>query len=309
MKKSLVTLICLCAVLCGCSANNDDTSLQDAMLISVTEDPSNSSPTEQLEQSSKSILRESERSSEPSQDTNIPAVNEPLDTDNTEPSKTSTEVMQATEPTQPATTQPNGDKNADANIQKPMPTVKPTVPTNPKPKDPVEASTTPTVPVTTEPSATEPEVKPTETVPPVTEPAVTVPDETTPAVTEPKPTEPSVTEPPETEPPTENIDIAALESYGRSYASGTYGYNGTSACHPGTGAGYFPAATKKISTMEEGYSIVRQAIDSQYNRDCAYGYTPYEEIDGQIVRCPINVSVTSGGDNTYSITVYYGGTA
>ena len=309
MKKSLATLICLCAVLCGCSANNDDTSLKDATLISVTEDPSNSSPTEQLEQYSKSIIRESDRSSEPSQNTNISAENEPLDTDNTEPSKTSTEVKQATEPTQPATTQPNGDKNADANTQKPLPTEKPTVPTNPKPKDHVEPSTSSTVPVITEPPATEPEVKPTETVPPVTEPAVTVPDETTPAVTEPKPTEPPVTEPPETESVTEFIYIAALESYGRSYASSAYGYNGTSACHPGTGAGYFPAATKKISTMEEGYSIVRQAIDSQYKRDCAYGYTPYEEIEGQTVRCPINISITCVEGNTYSITVYYGGTA
>ena len=309
MKKSLVTLICLCAVLCGCSANNDDTSLKDAPHISVAEDSSDSSPTEQLEQSIKSLLKESDCSSEPSQYTDIPANSEPHDTDNAAPSKTSTDVKKATEPTQPATTQPNGDKNADVNTQKPTPIEKPTVPTNPKPKDPVEASTTPTVPVVTEPPVTEPEAKPTETVPPVTEPAVTVPDETAPAETEPKPTEPPVTEPPETEPATEFIDIAALESYGRSYASSTYGYNGTSACHPGTGAGYFPAATKKISTMEEGYSIVRQAIDSQYKRDCAYGYTPYEEIDGQTVRCPINISITCVEGNTYSITVYYGGTA
>ena len=67
---------------------------------------------------------------------------------------------------------------------------------------------------------------------------------------------------------------------------------------------------QKITSMEEGYSIVRQAIDSQYKRDCAYGSTPYEEIDGKIVRCPINVSVSSTGEpNVYSITVYYGGTA
>lgn len=107
----------------------------------------------------------------------------------------------------------------------------------------------------------------------------------------------------------EVIDTAELESYGRSYASNAYGYNGTSACNPGTGAGYFPAATKTITTMEEGYNIVRQAIDSQYRRDAAYGYTPYEELDGQIVRCPININITCVEGNTYSFTVYYGGTA
>ena len=307
MKKSFVTLICLCAVLCGCSANNVETSPIDSPLISASGDPIDTASTENLEHSNKSILEECESNSKPSNHIGIKAENEPLDADNTSSPKTSTDITKGTEPTRPATTQPNGDKNADSNTQKPMPTEKPTDQANPN--DPVEPSTSSTVPVATEPPATEPEAKPTETVPVVTEPTATVPDETVPAVTEPKPTEPPVTEPPETEPPTENIDIAALESYGRSYASSTYGYNGTSACHPGTGAGYFPAATKKISTMEEGYSIVRQAIDSQYKRDCAYGYTPYEEVDGQIVRCPINISITCVEGNTYSITVYYGGTA
>lgn len=142
-----------------------------------------------------------------------------------------------------------------------------------------------------------------------TVPAQTVPSTTEPVVTEPPTTEPLVTEPTETEPEAESIDTAALEAYGRSYASSTYGYNGTSACTPGTGAGYFPAATKEILSMEDGYSYVCQAVDSQYKRDMAYGYSPYEEIDGQTVRCPINISVTSAGGNTYTITVYYGGTA
>ena len=142
-----------------------------------------------------------------------------------------------------------------------------------------------------------------------TEPPVTVVPETVCPTTEPPATEPPATEPPTTEPEAETIDTAALESYGRSYASNTYGYKGTSACNSGTGAGYFPAATKEILSMEDGYSLVRQAIDAQYSRDIACGYLPYEEVDGQIVRCPINVSVTSVGGNTYTITVYYGGTA
>ena len=164
----------------------------------------------------------------------------------------------------------------------------------------------------TEPPVTDIPVLETEaTIPPATEPQETAP----PATTEPVPTEPtpSETEPEETEstvPPVEVIDTAALEAYGRSYASSTYGYNGTSACNTSTGAGYFPAATKKITSMDEGYSIVRQAIDSQYKRDAAYGYSPYEEIDGKTVRCPINIRVSATGEpNVYSITVYYGGSA
>ena len=178
------------------------------------------------------------------------------------------------------------------------PTPKPQ-PTEPKETAPVEPKPAETKPQPTEPVATEP---------PATEEPTTEP--TQPPVIEPTSTETVPEEPEPTEVPAEVIDTAALEAYGRSYASSAYGYNGTSACHPGTGAGYFPAATKKITSMEEGYSIVRQAIDSQYKRDCAYGYTPYEEIDGKIVRCPINVSVSSTGEpNVYSITVYYGGTA
>lgn len=182
-------------------------------------------------------------------------------------------------------------------------------PTEPKETAPVETKPAETKPQPTEPAATEPPATEESTTVP-TQPPATEPPVTEPPATEPTPTEAVPEEPEPTEPPAEVIDTAALEAYGRSYASSAYGYNGTSACHPGTGAGYFPAATKKITSMEEGYSIVRQAIDSQYKRDCAYGYTPYEEIDGKIVRCPINVSISSTGEpNVYSITVYYGGTA
>ena len=175
-----------------------------------------------------------------------------------------------------------------------------------KPQETEPKETTPEEP---QPAQTQPQ-EAEATVPPATEPLVTAPAATEPEATEPTPTETVPEESQPTEPPAEVIDTAALEAYGRTYASSAYGYNGTSACHSGTGAGYFPAATKKINSMEEGYSIVRQAIDSQYKRDCAYGYTPYEELDGKIVRCPINVSVSSTGEsNVYTITVYYGGTA
>lgn len=187
------------------------------------------------------------------------------------------------------------------------------IPESPAPQYPQEADDK-------EPS----EMKTQAAQPPVIEPVVTEPEDTAPPETEPLETQPQESEPPATEAPEveqtvpletepdpvpEAIDTSELEAYGRAYASGTYGYNGTSACHPGTGAGFFPAATKVITTMDEGRRYVRQAVDSQYKRDMAYGYLPYEEIDGVIVRCPINVSVDSAGDNTYTITVYYGGTA
>ena len=182
--------------------------------------------------------------------------------------------------------------------------------------EPVKPTDPPvTRPPETEPSETKPiQTQPKETEPPATAPQETIPTQTEPLVTEDPTTEPPASEIPEMETPVpeqivEVIDTAELESYGRSYASNAYGYNGTCACNPGTGAGYFPAATKTITTMEEGYNIVRQAIDSQYRRDAAYGYTPYEELDGQIVRCPINISITCVEGNTYSFTVYYGGTA
>jgi hypothetical protein len=182
-----------------------------------------------------------------------------------------------------------------------------------EPAKPTDAPVT--RPPETQPAETEPiQTQPKETEPPATAPQETIPTQTEPLVTECPTTEPPASEIPEMETPVpeqigEVIDTAELESYGRSYASNAYGYNGTSACNPGTGAGYFPAATKTITTMEEGYNIVRQAIDSQYRRDAAYGYTPYEELDGQIVRCPINISITCVEGNTYSFTVYYGGTA
>lgn len=233
-----------------------------------------------------------------------------------EESKLASETV-ATEPEETVPTV-KVEESAPKKAEKPV--------TKPQVMEPKETTPNQTVPAETQPKATEPpvtevtappttEAPETEpTLPPATEPPVTVPPVTEPQPTKPTPTEtvPEETAPEETVPtelPAEVIDTAALESYGRSYASSTYGYNGTSACTPGTGAGYFPAATKEITSREDGRSYVRQAIDSQYKRDKAYGYLPYEEVDGKTVRCPINVSVSSAGGNTYTITVYYGGTA
>lgn len=177
-------------------------------------------------------------------------------------------------------------------------------PADPKPTEPAQSETVMPEPPTedTVPLSTEPEqTKPTQPTSKSLAPTEQIP-------VDPAPTELAPTEPAPTEPDVEQIDIAALESYGRSYASSAYGYNGTSACGPGSGAGYFPGATKQILTMADGYRFVRQAIDAQYARDIAGGYAPYEEINGVTVRCPINVRVEpTGQDNSYVIWVYYGG--
>jgi hypothetical protein len=186
----------------------------------------------------------------------------------------------------------------DSTISKPS-TPAPTETTTPEP--PAD-ETTPTV--------TEPEqVKPTQPTPSMpSEPSPTAPSPTEPTPSSPAQTEPTPSEPKPTEPEPEVIDTTALEAYGRAYASSAYGYNGTSSCGPGSGAGFFPGATKEILTMTDGYSLVCRAIDAQYARDIASGYPPYEEIDGVTVRCPINVRVEPTGQaNMYVIWIYYGG--
>ena len=245
---------------------------------------------------------------EPFPEATLPEVTTPQVTE--APDEVLTTVPEETTPVTAAEETEPAPEATELELQETVPTVKAEESTpqkqedKPQPTEPKETAPVETKPADTKPQPTEPVA----TEPPATEEPTTEP--TQPPVTDPAPTETVPEEPEPTEPPAEVIDTAALEAYGRSYASSTYGYNGTSACHPGTGAGYFPAATKKITSMEEGYSIVRQAIDSQYKRDCAYGYTPYEEIDGKIVRCPINVSISSTGEpNVYSITVYYGGIA
>lgn len=99
---------------------------------------------------------------------------------------------------------------------------------------------------------------------------------------------------------TEYIDIAALEAYARQYATDSYGYYGT----PGIGfnnhAGYFPPATKDITTMEEGYRLMREAVDCQYACDEGMGY----DVNGT----PLNVYIEpTGNPNEYLIYVFYGG--
>ena len=217
------------------------------------------------------------------------------------------ELSPASEETVPELQETVPTVNAEVREQeKPTPKPQPTEPKGTAPMEtlPAETKPQPTEPVATEPPATK------EPTTDSTQPSAAEPPVTEPPATEQTPTETVPVELDHTEPPTETIDTAALEAYGRSYASDSYGYNGTSECTPDSGAGYFPASTKTITSQEEAERIIQEAIDSQYKRDEAYGYTPYEEVDGETVRCPVNVEVTPTGEsNEYTITVYYGGTA
>lgn len=107
---------------------------------------------------------------------------------------------------------------------------------------------------------------------------------------------------------TENIDTAALEAYGRSYAESTYGYCG----NPGTGfstnAGYFPPARKTILTMEDGRRCAREIIDAQYRDDVGAGHPITAEMDGHIVRRKINLYFEpTDTPNIYLVYCFYGG--
>lgn len=108
----------------------------------------------------------------------------------------------------------------------------------------------------------------------------------------------------------ETIDTKALEAYGRRYAYETYGYDGNPNCNPSTGAGYFPAITKYIYTMEDGYKYARGAVTAQYNNDMGMGYPITAEIDGTLRRRKINLYIEETEiPNKYLIWVYYGGYA
>lgn len=157
----------------------------------------------------------------------------------------------------------------------------------------------------TDPSEpTEPSAEVTEPTEPATEPSTEPATEPTTAPTEPT-TQPTV---PDTDSATDGIDIEALEEYGRSYASDTYGYNGTTSCNPDNGAGYYSPSLRLICSMEEGYKFVQSKIDDQYSCDVAAGRQITIEYEGQLLRATLNVDIVAAGEpDAYWIYVYYGG--
>ena len=157
---------------------------------------------------------------------------------------------------------------------------------------------------------TQPTTAPTEaTTPPTTTPPTTQP---TTQATEPPTTTPTETQPPETEPPTteapkEEIDLAALEEYGRAYAR-TLGYNGNPNTGFATNAGYFPPSYVFIRSMEEGYRHVKEAVDAQYINDVSAGHDIVVVIDGVERHRKLNIYIEETGEpDWYLVYCFYGG--
>ena len=157
---------------------------------------------------------------------------------------------------------------------------------------------------------TQPTTAPTEaTTPPTTTPPTTQP---TTQATEPPTTTPTETQPPETEPPTteapkEEIDLAALEEYGRAYAR-TLGYNGNPNTGFSTNAGYFPPVYCFIRSMDEGRSVVREAVDAQYADDIAGGHDIVVVIDGVERHRKLNIYIErTDKPDWYLVYCFYGG--
>ena len=105
------------------------------------------------------------------------------------------------------------------------------------------------------------------------------------------------------------IDIEALEQYGRDYAYATYGYDGNPNCTPDTHAGFYPQVDAVFTTMEEGKRWVRESIDYQYKSDIALGRRIIVcKDDGSIARRHINIEIFEE-NGCYHIFCYYGGIA
>ena len=207
------------------------------------------------------------------------------------------------EATEPNTTGSEVTEPQEAESSTPSASLDPTQPpATPPATEPVNQETEPP---TTTPPQTEP---PKETTPPVTEePEITEPTTPTPKPTEPKPTQPPVTEPPQTEPPAtkpaEVIDLDALVQYGLNYAANTHGYR----IYPGTRAGYYPAYTCTIRTMEEGKAALRGCVDDTTRALLAVPGTQIAvEIDGVMCRTRIDIVITRQSENIYLVNVFYG---
>lgn len=114
---------------------------------------------------------------------------------------------------------------------------------------------------------------------------------------EPKPeSEPELEPEPNPEPEKKTIDVGALASSGRSYASSLGFIVDTSLGF--SNAGYFPGDKVPLESMSEGYRIVKGNV-----------YGTYQELmaaDGNIDGAACNVLVTDDGGGMYTIWVFYG---
>ena len=180
-----------------------------------------------------------------------------------------------------------------------------TVPSQPGAPD--QGETTPAV----SPTAPKEETPPEETKAEEADPPEYKPEPTEPPQTEPPQTEPPQTEPPQTEaPPIVNPDTAAIEAYGRAYAS-SLGFVIDTSLGKGN-SGYYSPDYRPISSNEEGYAVAAGMVAATKNQLNSRFSTEYcevlvEEAYG-IARCNVVVvySHTDELGDWYYTYVFYG---
>ena len=180
-----------------------------------------------------------------------------------------------------------------------------TVPSQPGAPD--QGETTPVV----SPTAPKEETPPEETKAEEADPPEYKPEHTEPPQTEPPQTEPPQTEPPQTEaPPIVNPDTAAIEAYGRSYAS-SLGFVIDTSLGKGN-SGYYSPDYRPISSNEEGYAVAAGMVAATKNQlnsrfSAEYCEVLVEEAYG-IARCNVLVvySHTDELGDWYYTYVFYG---
>jgi hypothetical protein len=179
------------------------------------------------------------------------------------------------------------------------------------PSQPPKQNQEETTPAETKPKEnTPPETKPIPTEPPQTEPPQTEPPQTEPPQTEPPQTEPPVTEPPQTEPSeTVKPDTAAIEAYGRAYAS-SLGFVIDTSLGKGN-SGYYSPDYRPLCSTEEGFSVAagmvaatKNQLNSRFSNE--YCEVLVEEAYG-IARCNVVVVYSHTdelGDWYYTYVLY-----
>lgn len=171
-----------------------------------------------------------------------------------------------------------------------------------QPGEPDQGETTPDV----SPSAPKEETPPEETKAEAADPS-----EYKPEPTEPPQTEPPQTEPPQTEaPPIVNPDTAAIEAYGRAYAS-SLGFVIDTSLGKGN-SGYYSPDYRPLCSTEEGFVVAAGMVAATKNQLNSRFSTEYcevlvEEAYG-IARCNVVVvySHTDELGDWYYTYVFYG---
>ena len=176
-----------------------------------------------------------------------------------------------------------------------------------QPGAPDQGETTPAV----SPAAPKEETPPEETKAEEADPPEYKPEPTEPPQSEPPQTEPPQTEPPQTEaPPIVNPDTAAIEAYGRAYAS-SLGFVIDTSLGKGN-SGYYSPDYRPLSSTEEGFAVAAGMVAATKNQLNSRFSTEYcevlvEEAYG-IARCNVAVvySHTDELGDWYYTYVFYG---